>query len=265
MTVVILKFNHHVNSISLDCNELVNKWEKSKNWNIIKYIYGKNTISYINNDKSIQILYPNGSWAPSAGERYGFGGFNFYSQPKIFPIKHICFKYDLKFNSNFNWVKGGKLPGLWIGDIGASGGNHNINGYSYRMSWHTNGTAQAYIYIPKLQDESYYNISGLISDSVYGDTLWRGSFFFDRNIWYSIKLYIKLNTFKNSYPNYDGIIGLTINETVLTYKKIIWTTNKKHLINGIMMDTFFGGSDPSWATSITTYSYLRNLKLSTQC
>lgn len=52
------------------------------------------------------------------------GGIGFYSAPCCLPADHAIFSYQLKPAENFDWVKGGKLPGLYFGEPGASGGRH---------------------------------------------------------------------------------------------------------------------------------------------
>lgn len=256
------------NSINLDLKDLTNNWEQSISWNIIKYIYGKEQVKFINTkgyENSIKVEYPIGSYSPSAGEISGFGGFDFYSQPHVLPDTTICFKFDVNFDGNFNWVKGGKLPGFWIGDIGASGGNHDINGYSFRLAWKSNGTCEVYLYIPQNQNTDYYNQEGYINNDIYGDSLWRGVFQFYKNKWNSIIISSSLNTFRKGIPINDGKLEITINNITKYFNHLQWTEDPSHKINGIMMDTFFGGSDASWATPITTWSYFRNFNLSKIC
>ncbi len=247
-----------IKTISLDINDLM-KWDKSKQWNIIKYVYGRDLL-FKEND-TLKAIYPQGSWSPSAGSLYGYGGFNFYAQPSIFPSNEICFSYDFKFNKNFVWVKGGKLPGIWIGDIGASGGNHINSGYSYRISWKNNGQVEAYLYIPENQLNDLELEYGYINNSIYGLSLWRGFTNFTVDKWYQIKLGIKLNSFSDNKLNYDGIISLKIDNNTISYDKLLWI-QKPNTINGIMMDSFFGGSDNTFATPVTTFIYFRNFNLS---
>lgn len=253
-----------IDSISFDNNDLLDKWENSKVWNIVKYVYGRDFL--FNENDTIKAIYPKGSWSPSSGSLHGYGGFDFYVQPIVFPYNEICFQYDIKFASNFEWVKGGKLPGLWIGDIGASGGNHINYGYSYRVAWKQYGQVEAYLYIPTNQSQDLILEPEYIKNDLYGDSLWRGFTNFTKDKWYTITMYIKLNTFSKNTPiispNYDGIISLKINNTTRIYNKLVWSTKSNLLINGIMMDSFFGGSDVSYATINTTYIYFNNFKVS---
>jgi len=260
--------NNTINSINLNLEDLTNNWEQSTSWNIIKYIYGKEQVEFINKkgyENSIKVEYPMGSYSPSAGEINGYGGFDFYAQPHVLPDTTICFKYNVNFDVNFNWTKGGKLPGFWIGDIGASGGNHDINGHSFRLAWKSNGIGEVYLYVPQNQNTDYYNQEGYVSNDIYGDSLWRGVFQFYKNKWNTIIISSSLNTFQDGIPMNDGKLELTINNITKYFNHLKWTEDPSHKINGIMMDTFFGGSDVSWATPITTWSYFRNFNLSKTC
>ena len=120
------------------------------------------------------------------------------------------------------------------------------------------GAAQAYVYVPEPQVGAFLNLPGYVNSDVYGDAIWRGSVAFTVEKWYQIKLYIRLNSFGVNGSNPDGIIGLTINNVTMVFDKMVWTDNKDHNVNGIMMDTFFGGSDKSWAATRTMYAYFRN-------
>ncbi len=228
----------------LSVKDLVDNWEKSSDWNITKFIYGKDNINLIN-DSYIKVEY-------HAGEYASEGGFKFYSQaPFQFPSSSACFSYLIKFPSKFDFVKGGKLPGMWIGQQGANGGNNLDDGFSSRFMWRAQGAAEVYLYIPLNQTRDYYNL--IINNNNYGHSLWRGLINLNVNIWNNMTMCIKLNTFNK----YDGIIKVIVNNVTLHYDKLKWTNNNE-LINGLMMNTFFGGSDISWAPLNDTSTYFAN-------
>lgn len=60
--------------------------------------------------------------------------------------------YAVRFSSNFNFVLGGKLPGLY-GGIGNTGGNipDGTDGFSTRYMWGRNGVGEVYAYLPTSQ------------------------------------------------------------------------------------------------------------------
>jgi len=246
-----------VPSNQLNFADLVTNWEASAQWNIITYVYGKNQTSLLPGDV-VKVQYPSGSWAPSAGDLDGYGGFDFYAQPKPFPTRRVVLSYQVMFDESFVWVRGGKLPGIWIGDISASGGNRNDHGYSIRMAWRPLGDAEVYLYVPSNQAAPYYEQPGYVTNFPYGDSLWRGSFHFKKCVWNDVKIYIKMN----DRDRQNGMLRVKVNNVTMTFPMMTWTRNPSHMINGIMMDTFFGGSDKSWATPNLTFTYFRNMRVS---
>ena len=159
-------------------------FKNSKSWNITKVSYGdKNTLHGIVSDpltKSgyvLKVNYLKGSYKPSANID---GGIGFYASPSIFPCRSVRLSYELCFADNFDPVNGGKLPGLFIGPPGASGGNHDTDNASCRIMWRKENNdmiqAEAYVYTPCQQDPSYNMIPNIILNSTYGDSLWRGIF-----------------------------------------------------------------------------------------
>jgi hypothetical protein len=157
-------------------------------WNIIKVGYGSTSknpeLSSVIEEQVLKVNYPKGSYKPSADPK---GGIGFYASPKeIFPESNfITLYYDLYFDESFDPVKGGKLPGIFIGDPGASGGRHSNNKASVRMMWREDSgnqiDAEAYVYISNNQDASYKNIPNLVENPTFGDSLWRGILKFNKN------------------------------------------------------------------------------------
>jgi hypothetical protein len=70
---------------------------------------------------SLQVLYPKGSNAPRNDPQ---GGTEFYAQPlDLTAANNVSLQYTVYFPPDFDFVKGGKLPGLYGGHKGCSGGN----------------------------------------------------------------------------------------------------------------------------------------------
>jgi len=229
---------------SLSVKDLVDNWEKSSDWNITKFIYGKDNVNLINNSY-IKVEYEAGSYAND-------GGFKFYSQPPfIFPSSSACFSYLVRFPNNFDFVRGGKLPGMWLGQIGANGGRNLDDGFSSRFMWRDSGNAEVYLYIPRNQTREYYNMT--LDNNRFGNSLWRGLINLRLNIWNNMTMCIRVNNFNS----YDGIIKVIVNNVTLEYNKLKWNNNNE-LISGLMMNTFFGGSDISWAPDEDTATYFAN-------
>jgi hypothetical protein len=245
--------NNTISNVQLSTSNLIKEWNASKSWNIVDDTLGKINMQDVNS--TLKVRFPNNSYIPSAPIK---GGMQFYCQPIIFPTKAVVFRYKVMFPKNFDWVKGGKLPGLWFGDIGANGGNHIDAGSSFRLMWRADGEAEAYVYLPKTQLNSYYSMPGYHGNDVFGDSVWRGVFKFETGVWNEVELYAKVN----NEMDYSDHIGLTINNVTMLYTQLMWS-NSTTLINGLMMHTFFGGNDKTWATPKDQEISFKDIEVST--
>lgn len=91
----------------------------------------------------LQIFYPKDSVNPRASPQ---GGSQFYASPlDITKAKNITFEYDVFFPSDFEWVKGGKLPGLYGGRTRCSGGDPALDCFSTRLMWRADGAGELYL------------------------------------------------------------------------------------------------------------------------
>ena len=160
--------------------------------------------------------------------------------------------YDIRFHSQFEWSRGGKLGfGFSIGD-GNTGGDPGWdgNGGSARLMWYQTDAGrvffQPYLYF---KDQS----------GTYGETFGKsypstGSL--NKGQWYHVHLYVKSNTGSNT----DGHVQYVIDGTVVLDTAIRWTTNdSKRLIKGLTFHTFRGGSEDYWEASTEGYIYYDNL------
>ena len=96
-----------------------------KSWNVTK-ITNQQLLSIVNdphnpNQKAIKIVHPKGSCSSVCGLPNG-AGFNVKPFPKA---TNVYFDFEVFFHSTFNFVRGGKLPGLY-GGAGCAGCNKNI-------------------------------------------------------------------------------------------------------------------------------------------
>lgn len=229
-------------------------WMNDSNWNYTKIVYGNDTVQVIDNN-TLVVKYPQGSYSPSSEIE---GGFSFYMSPKNMNLTdEVYFSYKVKFgNNNFNWVRGGMLPGIWIGRMGAFGGVFLEDGASMRVMWRSQGFAEAYVYVPPVQDSDYYKLPGYVKNEGFGDSLGRGLLRFNQEEWNDIVMHVKLNT----PGNFDGILELTINGLLLKYEKMNWR-NGSEPISGFMMQSFFGGADQSWATPVDQEISFKDFKV----
>lgn len=241
-------------TLNLTVSELVSKWKNSTKWNIVDVTYGFKLISVQNN--TLKVTYPKNSYSPSGNIR---GGFQFYASPKVFPASRVRFDYKVFFPRNFNWVKGGMLPGVWMGRIGAHGGQNIPDGASFRLMWRAGGQLEAYVYMPMNETAEFVNATRRIRNQNFGRSLWRGVASITTDQWTNISIIANMNS-KTGVA--DGVIGLIVNNITMMYNKVNWG-NGPFQIQGLMMHTYFGGLDASWATPITQHVYFKDFSATT--
>ncbi|KAJ4490313.1 polysaccharide lyase family 14 protein [Lentinula aciculospora] len=210
-----------------------------------------------------EAFYPKGSINPSAEIP---GGFGFYLDgPKTFSdglhdypngagANEIVMSYRMMLESNWEWVKGGKLPGVFggVGDLayGCSGGrkNNRESCFDVRLMWRSKGAGELYIYLPftERNRERLLAVPPLsFENAEYGFSVGRGAFSFPIGQWTSIAIRVKLNTVGSE----DGEIELWIDgRPVISITSLTLRHSEKSKLKGMHFQTFFGGSKANWAS-----------------
>ncbi|KAJ3821635.1 hypothetical protein F5880DRAFT_1580610 [Lentinula raphanica] len=159
-----------------------------------------------NATSALQILYPENSIDPAQKPQ---GGAEFYAVPlDITQARNVTLEYSVFFPEEFDWVLGGKLPGLYGGHQGCSGGDAALDCFSTRLMWRSDGKGELYLYAPKdKQTESLCNNSQSVCDAAYGLSIGRGSFVFAPGNWTTVRQTVTLNT----PGQQDGCFTLDVN------------------------------------------------------
>ena len=162
--------------------------------------------------------------------------------------------YDLKFHSQFNWSRGGKVGfGFKIGD-GNTGCDPATdgNGGSLRIMWYSPNSDPARVFF---QPYVYHkDMAGPCGDTYTARYPSSGAL--QKGVWYHVHMYIKSNTGTNR----DGHAQILVNGTPILDTDIRWTTNDtKRLIRRLTFHTFRGGSESYWTAPTTDYIYYDNL------
>ncbi|WP_421658168.1 polysaccharide lyase [Leptothermofonsia sp. ETS-13] len=189
--------------------------------------------------KILRVRYPAGSASPTVARRKGvpLGGAQFYADLGIPPQTALRLSYYVRFSKNFEFVKGGKLPGLF-GGKGNSGGDtpDGKDGFSTRFMWRRNGDGEVYAYLP--------------TSRRYGTSISRGNWQFQPGVWHHLEQEVVLNQ-----PNQrNGRIRVwfdgkpVLDKDGLTFRRV-----SDLRLDGLFFSTFFGGSDSSWATPKDVY------------
>ncbi len=202
---------------------------------------------------AMQVTYPAG--------RYGAGGASAFLSdvqfgmglPKTYEELYVA--YDIRFAQGFDFVKGGKLPGLCGADVTQApstgcntGGGYptGYDGWSARGMWREDGALENYVYHASQRnyygDDEFWNVKAI------------------PGVWHRVVHRVVLNTpgIKN------GILEAWFDGTkVLSLKNLEFRKTNNIGINLFYFSTFFGGNDASWAPSTDQTMNFDNFVLST--
>jgi len=183
----------------------------------------------------LRTFYPEGS--ASRGMDAPDGGMQAYMElPE--PVDVLDLTYQVRFPEGFDFVKGGKLPGLY-GGTENSGGDipDGTNGFSTRYMWRADGEGEVYAYLPTSEE--------------HGTSLGRGCWTFTPGSWTTIHQRVQLNA-----PNAaDGRITVwQDDQLVLDRGGLEFRSTDELQIDGVFFSTFFGGDDESWASPVDQHA-----------
>jgi hypothetical protein len=188
----------------------------------------------------LRVSYPRGSASPTVHKGFGapIGGANFYARLGMEPRDSLHLRYSVRFPDGFDFVRGGKLPGLFGGT--AVHGRHipdGEDGLSTRYMWRKEGTGEIYAYLP--------------TSIEHGTSPGRGTFRLRPGRWYSLERRVELNVPGKD----DGRIRVWVDgKLMLDVGGLVIRHDEALKIEGIFFSTFFGGGDPTWATPKATHA-----------
>ncbi|KAF8580440.1 polysaccharide lyase family 14 protein [Ramaria rubella] len=214
------------------------------------------TPSANNTGPVLQVTYPSGSFGDSNGGAQFYSFFNDSTSPQT-----MLLSYEVAFDSGFQFVKGGKLPGLRGGPItnGCEGGSepNGTDCWSTRMMWRSAGAGEVYAYI--LDSNKLCDQSNIICDSDFGTSISRGSFSFAAGEWNRISMLVQLN---NPGDVANGNVLLYYNDIqAIQQGNLQMRSSTNVFAGGLFFSTFFGGDDSTWASPTTQHSFFRNFQL----
>ncbi len=164
--------------------------------------------------------------------------------------------FDVKFHSQFQFSRGGKIGfGFLVGE-GNTGGDPGWdgNGGSLRMMWYSpNSDPNRVFFQPYVYHKD--------QPTEFGNTFtarYPASGALQKGVWYHVHMYIKSNTGSNT----NGRAQILINNTPILDTDIRWTTNdSQRLIKNLSFHTFRGGSQSYWESSSQGYIYYDNFSV----
>lgn len=184
------------------------------------------------------------------------------------PADQLTLSYEVYFPSEFQWTKGGKLPGVCFGTANgecSTGGDWRPDQGSFRIMWRENGRAIGYSYMavkggPKPALEAQGTAYKSITDRTErtGHDLWKKSAPGLQLIkgWNTVTMELKMNTPGKK----DGTISLTVNGENRNVRDVVFRQASNVKFTNVLIQSFFGGGSNAWNSPVDTYIKYRNFR-----
>ncbi|MGB1008257.1 MAG: polysaccharide lyase [Thiolinea sp.] len=159
----------------------------------------------------------------------------------------LYYSYWVKFPKGFDFVLGGKLPGIGSRDGGTGGGKPSgVDGWSVRAMWDSHGKFGQYVY-------------HVDQPKHFGDFMPWDNSDIELGKWYQIKTFVRLNT-----PGQrNGVIRTWLNNRQVMHRNQLRFRNIPQLkIERFLFSAFFGGTGPEWAPSRDMILYMDDFIIS---
>ncbi|KAF9645933.1 hypothetical protein BDM02DRAFT_3189281 [Thelephora ganbajun] len=234
-----------------------------------------------------EAFYPKGSINPKNSIP---GGFGFYlSGPPGFQAclrtaNEVLFSYSVMFDKEWDFVKGGKLPGIFGGEgdsaYGCTGGrkDERYRCFSLRLMWRLvvvitsrkdkeftyvmnrqGGSGEVYTYMPEFEKNTEVLLAAppkSYGNYQYGFSVGRGAFKFPRGRWITVAERVKLN----DPGEENGELELFVDgKTVISVEGLIYRVNTASKVQGVHFETFFGGHTEDWASPKDQRAWFSNV------
>ncbi len=161
--------------------------------------------------------------------------------------------YTMRFSKDFDFVKGGKLPGLCGGPENVSGGRpaDGKNGFSARLMWRKDGRGEAYVY-HKNQKSDYGDSYAFPSD-----------FRFPMNESFKVRMAVTMNALGGRTGSLRVWITLQgqLERLMVERPNMEWRTVDTFGVDGIYFETFHGGGDATWAPTRACWVEFAEMKI----
>jgi len=208
----------------------------------------------------LQLKYPKGCVGPNDKIEEGIPACaGQVQQPLQVSAEEMWVAYDIQFEEGFEFVKGGKLPGLCGGKCYTGGNRPAVgDGWSARIMWRKDGNVVQYLYFVDQAgtygDDALWNLNGTAEQKQ-----------FVPGQWHRVVTRVVLNSVttegtgdKNGVVQswFDGELSLDLDTLRLRD-----STNQK--IDEFYLSTFHGGSDTTWAPTKDVFVRYDNFVVST--
>jgi hypothetical protein len=224
-------------------------------WNINCVNMKKSDVTTFHGKTVVKAVYDKNS---GTSHSPGIGGFSFTAVPNGINKNAITFAWEVFYPKGFDFSRGGKHGGAFIGKGFASGYRHSTTGSSNRIMWQENGGVIDYIYPPS---DLKQKIHGLDPEG-HGIGFFKDNFknALKYDVWNRIEIGTKMNTFDNGVPQLDGESYVIVNGKKEVLKGINWSRSPDMFINRFDWNNFFGGPLPSPKNQV---AYFTNFQMKT--
>ena len=192
----------------------------------------------------VRVAFPQGSVNPgSTAAPTGGAGFE---QRAAAYAEDRCLHYEVRFAPGFDFAKGGKLPGLFGGEAPRGCLPEELSlGFSARLMWRAQGAGELYLYAPN-------------RSTGCGESIGRGAWRFVPGFWTSIDQEVTVNAPGQA----NGRVRIWVDGRKVIERTDLVLRNEAGIgVDGLLFATFFGGSDPSWASPKAQSAEFRNFEI----
>lgn len=178
--------------------------------------------------RSLRIHYPEGGVGTKEGGAQ-------WKAPLSADHDELYLAYRVRFAPGFDFVLGGKLPGL-VGGSAPTGCSDDTTGFSARSMWRVDGLGVQYMYYP----EKMNNCGDDFDYSLGGEPA-----LFQPGVWHTLEHHLVMNT-----PGVaDGHLQAWLDgQLVLDVPNFLFRPEGGDFaIDTLYFSTFFGGSGDEWA------------------
>jgi hypothetical protein len=211
----------------LETNWLMGKIEYSRF--LFSNINSTSRIKSFGGDKVLEVSHTKGLFGPTVGSQF--------FMKLVRKYQHISLSYYMYFAQDFDFRKGGKLPGLAGGEIIGGGIKATgTNGWSARFMFLDNGRLCAYMYLPN-------------SNRKFGEMFMlrnaeKDHYKIKRGEWLKVEQIIQMNSIGKN----NGVLKVKINDVeFLQLDTITYRSTSKLAVDKVLFSVFFGGGDASYA------------------
>ena len=190
---------------------------------------GRASVVATERGRALRVLYPRGSVGPGQG-----GAQFFVAMPR--GADELYCSYRVRFAAGFDFVRGGKLPGL-VGGSHPTGGHPADDGFSARLMWRPGGAVVQYVYHPRQESTYGVDLPYLLAGAPAR---------FSAGVWHRVEHRVVMNTPGQA----NGVLqGWIDGQLALDRRDRVWRLDGSVHVDSLYFSTFFGGNDPSWGAA----------------